>query len=67
MKHFLIAPDLSVELNIALLVWIILISYEMTMLDSDGHENERKHLITIVLLLVGFIAVMISHYNFGLL
>jgi hypothetical protein len=67
MKYFFIAPELSAELNIAIWFWIILMAYEMTMLDSDGHENERKHLITVVLLLVEFIAVMIAHYHFNLL
>lgn len=65
MIYFFIAHDLSAELNIALWLWIILITYEMTMLDSDGYKNERKHLTAVVLLLVGLIAVMIAHYRFN--
>lgn len=67
MIYFFIAPELSTELNIALWLWIILMAYEMTMLDSDGYKNERKHFVRIVLLLIGFIAVMIAHYHFNLL
>lgn len=67
MIYFFIAPDLSAELNIAIWLWIILMAYEMTMLDSDGYKNERKHLIAIVLLFVGLVAVMIAHYHFELL
>lgn len=67
MIYFFVAPDLSTELNIALWLWIILTAYEMTILDSDGYENERKHLIAVVLLLAGLIAVMVAHYHFSLL
>lgn len=67
MTYFFIAPELSVELNIALWLWIILMAYETTMLDSDGHKNERKHFVRIVLLLAGLIAVIIAHNCFNLL
>lgn len=67
MIYFFMAPELSAQLNIALWFWIVLMAYEMTMLDSDGHKNERKHFVRIVLLLVGLIAVIIVHNCFNLL
>ncbi|AZA17296.1 MAG: hypothetical protein HOU59_gp31 (endogenous virus) [Lactobacillus phage ViSo-2018a] len=35
------------------------------MLNSDGFENERKHLVKIILLFVVLIAVVIAHNRFG--
>lgn len=47
----LMLPELSVGWNVATLLWIIIMSYELTMLDQDSRQNERKHIVKLVLLL----------------
>lgn len=52
-------PELSAGWNLAAWLWIIIASYEMTMLDQDGRQNERKHIVKLVLLLAILIAAVI--------
>lgn len=46
----LMFPELSVVQNAIALLWIIIMAYELTMLDLDGRQNERKHIVKIAIL-----------------
>lgn len=61
----MLIQEVGIALNIAFWLWIITIAYQITMLNSDGFENERKHLVKIILLFVVLIAVVIAHNRFG--
>lgn len=49
--YVLMLPELSVSWNVAAWLWIIIMSYELTMLDQDSRQNERKYIVKLVLLL----------------
>ena len=55
----LMLPELSVDWNVAAWLWIIIAAYEMTMLDLDGRQNERKHIVKLVLLLAILIVAVV--------
>lgn len=49
--YVLMFPELSVIQNAVALLLIFAIAYESTMLDLDGRQNERKHIVKIAILL----------------
>lgn len=56
--YVLIFPELSVVQNAIALLLIFVIAYEQTMLDLDGRQNERKHLVKIAILFVLVIGII---------
>lgn len=54
-NHVLIFPELSIFWNAVALLLIFIMAYEMTILDLDGRQNEKKHLIKIA---ISFLLVM---------
>ncbi|GHN47135.1 hypothetical protein ME799_07410 [Lactobacillus delbrueckii] len=49
-NFMLMLPELSVVRNAIALLWIIIMAYELTMLDQDSRQNERKHIVKIAIL-----------------
>lgn len=48
--YVLMFPELSVVRNAIAWLWIIIMAYELTMLDQDSRQNERKHIVKIAIL-----------------
>lgn len=49
--YLLMFPELSVAWNAVDLLLIFVIAYEMTMLDLDSQQNERKHIVKATILI----------------
>lgn len=41
---------LSVGWNVVAWLWVIITAYELLMAELDGRQNERKHIVKIVIL-----------------
>lgn len=56
--YVLMFPELSVAQNAIALLLIFVIAYEQTMLDLDGRQNERKHVVMIAILFAIVIGIL---------
>lgn len=65
--YVLIFPELSVAQNAVALMLIIIIAYELTMLDLDSQPNERKHIVKVAMLFALLAAEVIAYQCFNLL
>ena len=59
-NHVLIFPELNVFWNAVTLLLIFIMAYEITMLDLDGQQKEKKHLVKIAILFVLVITEIVT-------
>lgn len=64
--YVLIFPELSTVWNAVTWLLILIFGYEMTMLDLDGQQNERKHIVKATILFALVIAVEAACLCFNL-
>lgn len=56
--YVLMFPELSIVQDAVILLLIFIMSYEWNMLDLDGRQNERKHIVKIAILFALVIRIM---------
>lgn len=50
--------ELSIDWEVAAWLWIVITSYELIMAGLDDRQNERKHIVKLVLLLAILMATV---------
>lgn len=56
--YVLMFPELSIVQDAVILLLIFIMAYEWNMLDLDGRQNERKHIVKIAILFALVIRIM---------